>query len=160
MEENAVLNEGTAVKESTADTLPAEDGTVHADEGIAPAEDTADATEGATEEIDYRQVVEDDLRELRSEFPELSSISDLADLPDVMRYAALRDLGLTATEAYLATAGKVRRKDNRSHLVTAVSRSAGAPRGTMSREELSIARELFSDMSDSQIYDLYRRVKK
>lgn len=127
--------------------------------GTDPEEGT-DVTENTeTDQIDYEQLIEDDIRELKSAFPELAGMNDLNALPNAMRYAALRDLGLTATEAYLATSAKERRRDNRSHLVTAVSRSAGVPRGSMSREELAIAKDLFPNMSDSQIYDLYKRVK-
>ena len=162
MEESTVFNESGAVDAMdmpVAEAVPADDGATTAESIAEPMTDTTDATV-AEEAIDDEQLMADDLRELKSEFPELSALSDLAALPNAMRYAALRDLGLTATEAYLATAGKGRKRDNRSHLVTAVSRSAGAPRNTMSREELAIAKELFRDMSDTQIYDLYRRVKK
>ena len=158
MEETTVFNELTEVaEESVTEAMPTENG---ADaQGVAkPTEDGITAP--VEDAVDYEQIIADDLRELKSSFPELASLSDLSALPNAMRYAALRDLGLTATEAYLATAGRGRRRDNRSHLVTAVSRSAGAPRGAMTRAELAIAKELFSDMSEAQIYDLYRKVKK
>ncbi len=128
---------------------------------ITPVAEGNDGTEAAEPaEIDYEKLIEDDIRELKSAFPELAEMTDINALPNAMRYATLRDLGLTATEAYLATSAKERRRDNRSHLVTAVSRSAGVPRGAMSREELAIAKDLLPNMSDAQIYDLYKRVKK
>ena len=165
MEESAVFNEGTeaVAEQSVTDTPPEEYGTDMADstaEGNAEATDGTAGAQNSADAIDYEQLIADDVCELKREFPELADLSSLTDLPDVMRYAALRDLGLTATEAYLASCTKGRKRDNRSHLVTAVSRSAGTPKGTMSREELSIARDLFSDMSESQIYELYRKVKK
>ena len=119
-----------------------------------------ESDEGSDAYPDYERMIEEDLRELKAGFPELSALDDIAQLPNAMRYAALRDLGLTATEAYLATSSPRTRQDNRSHLVTAVSRSAGAPRGSMSRSELAVARELFSDMTDAQLYELYKRVNK
>ena len=112
----------------------------------------------AENEVDYAAVVEEDIRTLREEFRELSSLTDICELDDPMRYAALRDLGLTPAEAYLATA-KRQRKDNRSHLVAthAVSKSAT---GSMSDAELMAAREIFDGVSDSEIRKLYKRVTK
>ena len=150
----------------TADTTAtvtnaAEDMTDHADDMAGEINPATEVTEAAeAEQIDYEQLIENDIKELRSAFPELAEMTDINSLPNAMRYATLRDLGLTATEAYLATSVRERRRDNRSHLVTAVSRSAGAPRGSMSREELAIAKDLLPGMSDTQIYDLYKRVKK
>ncbi|MBR5449545.1 MAG: hypothetical protein IKV43_06105 [Clostridia bacterium] len=140
-----------------AEDAASTDATGPTDSGIENAKTNE---KGAADTVDYQKVIDDDLNELRAAFPELEGISDITALPDVMRYATLRDLGLSATEAYLASSAKGRKRDNRAHLVTAVSRSAGAPRGAMSREELHIAKELFSDMSDTQIYDLYKRVTK
>ena len=157
-----------AVETETADTtLPTREVAEDATDGDGMAVDAAPPAEGTDvtetiepDQIDYEQLIEEDIRELKSAFPELAEMTDLNALPNAMRYAALRDLGLTATEAYLATSAKERRRDNRSHLVTAVSRTAGVPRGSMSREELAIAKDLFPNMSDTQIYDLYKRVKK
>ena len=155
-----------AVETETVNTVPtAEEITEDVTDGIDDTVTDTTTAEGEAEtakggQIDYAQIVADDIRELTSAFPELAGMTDINALPNVMRYATLRDLGLTATEAYLATSARERRRDNRSHLVTAVSRSAGVPRGSMSREELAIAKDLFPNMSDTQIYDLYKRVKK
>ena len=112
----------------------------------------------AENEVDYAAVVEEDIRTLREEFRELSTLTDICELDDPMRYAALRDLGLTPAEAYLATA-KRQKKDNRSHLVAtrAVSKS---PLGSMSDAELMAAREIFDGVPDSEIRKLYKRVTK
>ncbi len=110
------------------------------------------------EHVDYAQIMREDLEVLRANFPELRELRDISELSGAMRYAALRDLGLTAIEAYLATSHKAAKRDNRSHLSTAVSHTAGAPRVSMSRGELAVARELFSGFSDAQLYSLYKRV--
>lgn len=110
--------------------------------------------------VDYEQIMREDLEVLRANFPELSELRDISELSGALRYAALRDLGLTAIEAYLATSHKVTKKDNRAHLSTAISHSAGAPHGAMTRAELAVARELFSGLSDAQLYNLYKRVTK
>ena len=122
-------------------------------------------TEGALEEspeespapIDYESVIKEDIALLRRTFPELSGISDITELENPLRYAALRDLGLTPAEAYLATE-RGRRADTRSHLFGAVPRGASSPSGSMSQKELEGAREIFSGMSDVDIQKLYRKV--
>jgi hypothetical protein len=95
---------------------------------------------------------------LRLEFPELSEIEDITELDDPLRYAALRDLGLSPREAYLATAKRERSYDTRTHLRSAVPKFAGLPRGAMPEGELLRARELFEGLSDSEIRKLYKKV--
>lgn len=109
---------------------------------------------------DYSLVIEEDLRALKRDFPELASITDITELDNPMRYAALRDLGLTAREAYLATSDRRTARDNRAHLSPAAPRRAGVPTGGMTRSELERARELFSGMNDAEIQALYRRVAR
>ena len=116
-----------------------------------PIQDAEDA-------LDYAAVVEDDIRILKEEFHELAYLSDITELNDPLRYAALRDLGLTPAEAYLATA-KRQKKDNRSHLIATRTLST-ARVGSMTDTELSAAREIFSGVSDAEIRKLYRRVTK
>ena len=122
-----------------------------------PAE-SEEPTSAIDDAVDYAAVVESDLRILKEEFRELSSITDITELNDPLRYAALRDLGLTPVEAYLATA-KRQKKDNRSHLVATRTVSA-SQNGSMSDAELSAAREIFVGVSDAEIRKLYKRVTK
>lgn len=112
-------------------------------------EDTSDASELLCEDITL----------LRESFPELSSLTDISQLQNPTRYAALRDLGLTAEEAYLATS-KREVKDNRAHLRAAVPAASRPPYSSMTRREWQTARELFEDMSDSEIEKLYRKVTR
>lgn len=107
--------------------------------------------------IDYERVIREDLAELRSAFSELGNITSITELPNPMRYAALRDLGLTAREAYLATSER-RTKDNRSHLSSAVPGGIGTPRSNMTRSELESARELFPGLRDGELIGLYKKV--
>ena len=119
-----------------------------------------DSMTEAKEATDYSAIIERELTELRRAFPELRELRDITELENPMRYAALRDLGLSAREAYLATSERRARRDNRAHLSPAAPRRAGSPGGTMSREELSAARELFSGMNDTELQSLYRRVAR
>ena len=120
----------------------------------------AEETEEVAEEsVDYEALIESDLNTLRAEFPELGDIKQITDLNNPLRYAALRDLGLTPEEAYLATA-KRRSQDTRAHLRSAHGRNASTPLGMMSQHELSVARELFPGLSDADIQRLYKKVTK
>lgn len=114
-------------------------------------------TDSYRDESDYEAIVAEDIKTLKSDFPELASLSDITELDNPVRYAALRDLGLTPREAYLATS-KRNIRDTRSHLRAASGIHTALSRNTMSREELSVARELFSGMSDSEIQRLYKKV--
>ncbi len=102
--------------------------------------------------------LETELASITEELPELKAGID--DLAENERYSELRALGLTPTEAYLATRTVRRAEDNRSHLTRAVPRSATAPRDTMSRQQLNMARSIFEGLDDSEIRRLYKKVTK
>ena len=128
--------------------------------GSSSDADSSDGEDGGgNTDAYYEELMESDLSLLRQEFPELMHLESLTDINNPLRYAALRDLGLTPTEAYLAVRGKTAR-DTRSHLTGGIPKPAGAPTGGMSRQELEGARELFSGMSDTEIQKLWRRVTK
>ena len=115
----------------------------------------ADFTNETPEEI-----INDDLSTLREKFPELEAIEDITELNNPTRYAALRDLGLSAEEAYLATAPRQAPKDNRSHLKSGVPAAAKIPSTGMTKAQMAEARSLFRGMSDSDIVKLYTKVNK
>ena len=110
--------------------------------------------------VDYEKIAKQDAEILAAEFPELSELTDITDLDNPLRYAALRDLGLSPVEAYLATAKRRRAQDNRAHLESSVPRRAEIPSGTMSEQELNEYRELFGNISDAEIKKLYKKVTK
>lgn len=125
------------------------------------AEDAANSGKSdGTEENDtyFRDLMENDIRQLREEFAELRGKRSITELENPIRYAALRDMGLSPAEAYLATSRSRRTPDTRAHLSSAVPRFASTARGSMSDSELSAAREIFTDMSDSDIRKLYKKV--
>ena len=160
MIENILNEENEAVKESIEDAAITDenDATVN-DEGEnkenAPVEE-----ESLAEEPDYAKIIDDDIRALKEEFPELHSMTDIYELKNPARYGALRDLGLSAKEAYLASGGVRAMRDNRSHLYSSVPKSATSPLGEIPRQEFELAKEIFSDMSDSEIRKLYQKVKR
>lgn len=144
--ENEQAVDGGSIRDGKEETdAPTDDGEVISEEENDP------------NPVDYERIMREDLIELKRAFSELEDITSIAELPNPMRYAALRDLGLTAKEAYLATS-EIRKKDNRSHLSSAVPGGIGAPRCNMTRSELEGARELFPSLRDGELISLYKKV--
>lgn len=130
------------------------------DDGPSPSEAQKNAkTDTAEGGIDYESLIESDVAELRNEFPELKGIKNVTELNNPLRYAALRDLGLSPAEAYLATARRYK-SDTRSHLKSAHGRNAARSVSGMSYAELTAARDLFPGKNDAEIERLYKRVSK
>lgn len=115
--------------------------------------------EDAEDNVDFAKRVEEDLEQIRNEFPALFGINDITDLKNPLRFGALRDLGLTAKEAFLASGGAKSGYDNRAHLTSSVPKRASSGI-EMTRKEYEVAKDLFSDLSDSEIKGLYKRVTK
>ena len=109
---------------------------------------------------DYEALAREDAKILASIFPSLRGIESVAELKNPLRYAALRDLGLTPKEAYLATCEPTAAYDNRSHLISTVRGKRGSAEVLMTHSELEAARELFSGLSDREIHSLYKKVTK
>lgn len=123
-------------------------------ETIFPA-DSEDGSEGS--DTDYEKLLDSDMAALTEEFSSDSPI-EISDLKDPLRYGALRDLGLCPKEAYLASGGRKEKNDNRAHLFSSVPAKSSSRFSEIPRAELYAARELFSDMSDSEIRNLYKKV--
>lgn len=128
---------------------------------VCATEPTA-ASDASDAPVDYAALAAEDLLELKRQFPELYALDDLTELEDPARYGALRDLGLSAKEAYLATTTprRVARGDNRAHLHSAVPKAVQATGDGMSEGELSAARELFFGLGDAELHRLYQKVTK
>jgi hypothetical protein len=110
---------------------------------------------------DYEALIEKDLEELRNSIPGLEDLSDISELENPVRYGALRDLGLSPREAYMATTGERKtRSDNRAHLRSSVPRAVHSDSSDMPYRELALAREIFSGVSDAEIQRLYKKVTK
>ncbi len=98
----------------------------------------------------------DDIEELKKQFPELSDTRASEELLGSEKYKRFRSLGLTPTEAYMACGGgRVKERLRPSSPLSVKRRDVG-----ISDHQLRMARELFSEMSDTEIQALYRRVTK
>lgn len=131
-----------------------------AEEVAAPAEEIQPEEKPQPDEVDYASVLTSDIEELKAAFPELNLMENISELADPIRFGALRDLGLSAKEAYLASGGRKRTYDNRTHLVSSVPGGARSAVDGISRQELDLARDLFAGMSEAEIQRLYRKVTK
>ena len=125
-----------------------------------PEDNGNDTDDGNYAPIDYEALAREDARILSEIFPSLRDIKSITELKNPLRYAALRDLGLTPKEAYLATGGSSLGYDNRSHLFSTARSKRISPEGQMTHSELEAARELFSGLSDREIHSLYKKVTK
>lgn len=143
-----------------SDTSPADDENSDGEPPYTEAEeqtDTVPESAGGAQES-TGATFESDLGALLSEFPEISSrLSE--GFVNTERYAKLRSLGLTPTEAYLATS-RTRSANNRSHLVSSVPAGARTPMSGMSASEMENAKYLFSDLTEREIVALFNRVNK
>ncbi len=111
-----------------------------------------------------------DLSEIQAIFPDTKKYKDVTEFPNFERFAYLRDRGSTAEEAYISShrtyvtesiANSVRQgilNDTKNHLIS-TSRKGTASEEVMTRRELFEWREMFPDLSDREITELYRKTK-
>lgn len=151
IKEEGILTDNSEEKETCQQQIPE----ANTD---CPSEEEKSAEPIAEVSFNYEELAKEDILALREEFPELDGIEDITELHDPLRYAALRDLGFSPREAYIATSKRERGYDNRAHLKSAVPRFAGLPRGAMPESELARARMIFDGLSDSEIRKLYKKV--
>ena len=132
----------------------------------ANEEAESEQTGNEQEEIDYSRIAAEDLAEIKRLFPEFSALDDIRQLNNAVRFAELRDAGLSVAEALAATnmdrmmtslAQRISRSDGKSHLRSAVPTASAVRNDRMSAEELHSARELFGSLSDRELERLYKR---
>ena len=122
-------------------------------------ENDKDLLEDSTEIIPEEKAAqnyEEDLKELKEEFQQLKDIESTNDLYDPEKYYRFRSLGLTPKEAYLALdERRAPRKLTPPSPITVARR-----RGSISDNDLRMARAIFTSLSDREINSLYQRVTK
>ena len=110
------------------------------------------------EPVDYEQLAAEDLAEIKRLDPSYAPASHLGELPFARRFAELRDLGLSVKEALAAAAPRFERQDGKTHLRAVAPRGARIPEGTLDRDRMKEAKQLFAGLSEQEINALYRRV--
>lgn len=119
----------------------------------------------------YEIKAQNDLKELHAAYPETQKYKHLRELPTEVRdkFGKYRDLGLSPKEAYaaanpdgvradVATAVKKQEMHNsKAHLQSSVPKGSKNTSVEMSKSELASWRELFPEMSDSEIKKIYKQ---
>lgn len=154
-------------EESKLGSVPGETAQGAAGEGEAAPIETPNKEAMAPEaerdpmaETDYAALAESDLAEIRRLAPAFGRVGHLAEMPNALRYAALRDAGLTVEEALHAACHAYLMQppaDNRAHLRSAVPIGAAGSPARMTATELRDARELFGDLTDAELERLYAK---
>ena len=125
---------------------------------------TDTSSEGATEPIEASEAISEpsEVTPLRLEAfdAEASAFYESGLITSRERYSALRSMGLSAREAYLATGSGIDRESTKAHLISSVPSPARAPESAMSTQEMDAARSLFEGMSDADIRKLYNKVTR
>lgn len=124
------------------------------------ADGTASENAAGDGVTDYAALAADDLRRIKCMAPSLAGLTHLAELPNALRYAALRDAGLSVEEALYAACHAFvtpQAADNRAHLRSAVPIGAAGTPSRMTAAEMREARELFGDLTEGEIERLYAR---
>ncbi len=118
---------------------------------------------GEEQAVDYEALAAQDLEQIREMFPSMRSLEHLSEIPNALRYAKLRDAGLTVEEAFWAACHTSLQKratyDNRSHLRSSVPRGAQGNPMMMTAAEMAAAKELFGDLTESEIQTLYNKCR-
>lgn len=127
-------------------------------------DDPAQEADPAQDES-FRRQAEEDLARLRLLDPETAVYRHLGEMPGAIRFAELRELGLSVEEAYYAVRGANPEKPSpdrggRAHLHASVPGRAASGGAGMTVGEIEAARRLFPGLPDREIASLYRRVNE
>ena len=122
-------------------------------------------------EVMLQRMIDTDMNELHSLFPETKAVTKFEELPNARRYAELRDMGLTPKEAYSAANPEARREAvvasvkqqtinaSKSHLKSNVPVASKDTSVKISRGDMEMYREMFPNKSDKEIIALYKKTK-
>ena len=159
---------GETVPEETAEAAFAPDENDGAETGEPEAEEQPEdaSPEAAPAQDDFfRRQAEEDLAILRQIDLETAAYRHLGEMPGAIRFAELRELGLSVEEAYYAVRGAKPEKPTpdrggRAHLHASVPGRAATGGVGMTVGEIEAARRLFPGLPDREIASLYRRVNE
>ena len=132
------------------------------------AEARAKAAEALLARQEAEQVLAADLAAIQAEFKAAAKFKSVAKFPNIDKFCEMRDLGLSAVEAFRVAQPDIVAEsfaphavaDSKSHLMSAVPKGARDTSITIPSGELDEYRELFPGKSDAEINALYKRVTK
>ena len=132
----------------------------------------AKQAEAILRKTEFEKKAQLDLAEIHAAFPETKVYKSIYDIPNLEEFGSYRDKGLTAKKAYIAANPDAVRKsvaeatkkqslnDTKNHLKSNVPKGSKDTTPRMTRRELESYRDLFPDMSDKEIDELYRSAVK
>ena len=143
-----------------------------ADDSNASADGDSKGAEGDTAKSEKGNGTYETAMKVAADISEINNafglkIKTISDIENPKRFFELRDIGLSATEAFRATnsinTGKPDGKNDvaagKQHMTSSVASASGNSKG-LSERELRNLRECFPDKSDKEIEALYHSVKK
>lgn len=124
------------------------------------------------QQVEFEKKMKADLEEIQREYPETRNLKSLTEIDNLAKFGRFRDLGLSAKEAYAAAnADGVRKSvaaatkqqslnETKAHLKSAVPAGSKDDGIAISQRELAEWRDLFPDLSDKEIRQLYKESAK
>lgn len=124
------------------------------------------------QQVEFEKKMKADLEEIQREYPETRSLKSLTEIENLAKFGRFRDLGLSAKEAYAAANADGVRKSvaaatkqqslngMKAHLKSAVPAGSKDDGIAISQRELAEWRDLFPDLSDKEIRQLYKESAK
>ena len=150
---------------------------VDTDDAIKGLERMAAEADGVTEEeyVTQREakkaadekIYAEDLAAIKAIYPETANLNHISELKNVKRFAELRNMGLSATEAYsashskevregVARSVKTQQKSGKEHLHSVVPKTTRGG-ASISRSDMDELRDLFPNKTDKEIIELYKK---
>lgn len=99
-----------------------------------------------------------DIDAINAKHPD-AKIGTIADIKNQAAYVALRNSGLAPADAYAKAVATPKKQDTKKHMVSTSPKSSVGKNTPMTDYERKAAKELFRDMSDREIQELYNTVK-
>lgn len=136
------------------------------------AENELEEAKRLAEKVKFEEQAKKDLAEIHAAFPETKKYKTILAIPNLQEFASYRDKGLSAKKAYIAAnpdsvrtsvAEATKRQslnETKNHLKSNVPKGSKDTSPRMTRSELESYRDLFPDLSDKEISELYRGAKK
>lgn len=124
------------------------------------------------QQVEFEKKMKADLEEIQREYPETRNLKSLTEIDNLAKFGRFRDLGLSAKEAYAAANADGVRKSvaaatkqqslngTKAHLKSAVPAGSKDDGIAISQRELAEWRDLFPDLSDKEIRQLYKESAK
>ena len=122
----------------------------------------------------FEALCANDLAELKKSYSGVLDKKHIRDcfktFDDFAKFGRLRDAGIDAKDAYLAVNGdeviaaqknaaKMRASDNKEHLKSSIPKNSASGAVGLSKQTMAYWRELFPELSDSEIRALYKKTE-